>query len=1190
MPDTRTQPETPRGKRCLLPIVLALLGAALLGLAVFHASILRAVLHTAAVRLAETQGVTLDLEITGNPLRALELRGVRATREATGTVAGIDLTVARLTLDPKLPALLGMDDSRPIRLLEIKEASLTLRPAADTEPEKSTETDGEAGTDAGDWDALRWIPVRLDLADLAVRVERPGETPLNVRLDRLRAGPGEDGEIALSALDGPGIPKIRSLRADLAIQRDGDVILGDLAGIPGIAVPVAVIRLADLPRGGVGLALLARTGETGWARVTAGQAWRDGQSTLAATLTVRNVDATDLVATITGTRPDWELTVRRIDLKAGGGAGPRTLNARARRIDIEGRAGPVARTRVLADIGLTGGELRLHKAMAVSGSNTILLDGLVAIPDPLAFDTLPRADVSVDIDMRDPGAWMQSGLALDGAVAGDARIRSLADGLAVESALRVEGIASGDARGDSAFLRALLRTTRDPVGMADAAHGKMDILIRDPSAAGLRLEEVAASLTRDSPESPARAVIDARGADNSLIASAESAAAPSRMPGRFEIEAVVDAADLGALAVPGGPGDLTGSARAWLAIHRDPGAVHARAKVRADNVGVGPLQGVNIDLTAEADPSTIRIALARATVGDASATARVTIADHRLDLSECVLDLGGRPVLDASADLPFPHYPDDGRRFHADDPVRLTIDSNAIPLARLAAQVGHDARLDGTLELDANLGGRLGDPEGAIHATLRDVIRIGETVIEPATLDLATDFRDGAVVVDGALRQRRLNPLQVTASLALDPVRALNERRVPPDTPLRAGATLDETPLASFQPFLPVVSQMDGSLGGEVDLTGTLASPVIEGAIDLTVSSLSFRPVTLPSVRDARVRLIADRTGVRVGEFRAVVAGGTLGMDGGIAWREDAPPNLDVHLHATDALVARNDSILIRTDADLRATGPMDAATLAGTIGLSESRFYKDVNFLPVTLPGAPAPQIPSSPPDLTLADTPLADWTFDVRLTTPDPFLIRGNVANGSLQLYKGHLGGTGANPVLEGFIYSDNIVITLPYSRMTLDRTAVTIQPGDPLNPILDIRGSTRLRDYQIDLIVYGTLREPESLFLTQPPMTRENVLSLLATGATLDEISDNPSLLAGRAAGLLGRRILDTLFPNRSREEIPFQDRIEIQLGSVNARTGEQDVTGSFRINESFSLQGTIGNEGDYRAGLLYSIRFR
>src|SRR4029077_13871281 len=128
-------------------------------------------------------------------------------------------------------------------------------------------------------------------------------------------------------------------------------------------------------------------------------------------------------------------------------------------------------------------------------------------------------------------------------------------------------------------------------------------------------------------------------------------------------------------------------------------------------------------------------------------------------------------------------------------------------------------------------------------------------------------------------------------------------------------------------------------------------------------------------------------------------------------------PTFDVQLKATSVLVARNDNLTARADADLRITGPFASATVAGNVALTNSQFLKNIDLIPIGLPGRPAPRpkLPASRAEFSFPDPPLRDWKFDIAVKTKDPFKIRGNLAKGGA-LVDLQRGGTGLRPGLEG------------------------------------------------------------------------------------------------------------------------------------------------------------------------------
>src|SRR5215216_3467880 len=68
---------------------------------------------------------------------------------------------------------------------------------------------------------------------------------------------------------------------------------------------------------------------------------------------------------------------------------------------------------------------------------------------------------------------------------------------------------------------------------------------------------------------------------------------------------------------------------------------------------------------------------------------------------------------------------------------------------------------------------------------------------------------------------------------------------------------------------------------------------------------------------------------------------------------------------------------------------------------ITPSRFFKEIDILPIGLPGKPKPEPKSVPsePDVSLPP-PLDKWKIDLGIKTRenDPFLVRGNLANGQV------------------------------------------------------------------------------------------------------------------------------------------------------------------------------------------------
>src|SRR5262249_45406719 len=154
------------------------------------------------------------------------------------------------------------------------------------------------------------------------------------------------------------------------------------------------------------------------------------------------------------------------------------------------------------------------------------------------------------------------------------------------------------------------------------------------------------------------------------------------------------------------------------------------------------------------------------------------------------------------------------------------------------------------------------------------------------------------------------------------------------------------------------------------------------------------------------------------------------------------------------------------------------AASVSGNIAMTNSHILKNIDLIPIGLPGRPPPQPPLSRPNFSLPNPPFRDWKFDVAIKTKNPVLIRGNLATGDATSDL-KLTGTGLHPQLQGLVQMQDVEATLPFSRLEITHGLLTFQPNDPMNPKIDLQGTSVIRDYTVRVFVYGTLLSPQAIF---------------------------------------------------------------------------------------------------------------
>ncbi len=568
--------------------------------------------------------------------------------------------------------------------------------------------------------------------------------------------------------------------------------------------------------------------------------------------------------------------------------------------------------------------------------------------------------------------------------------------------------------------------------------------------------------------------------------------------------------------------------------------------------------------------------------------------ENRLQVWNLRIGQGETELLTGQADLPLnlAALPDAAAAIPPGAPVSAVLKTTTIDLATLARRLGQKSPPStGSVRAQIEVGGTL----ETLHArALIEGRRLRATAAGDAppsefTADIA--LRDRNLTVDSTLQNPWIEPLVVRGSLPFDAVRMLEERRTPPGTPLDFEVRLPASSLAFLPSIVPHVRQVRGTASVDVAVRGTIGRPELSGSAGVNLTTLRFTEVALPPVDGTTVRL--DFAGTRIALQRAEgrIGGGTFHAQGAVDLADSENPSIDLRLGARQALVLQNDNLSVRTLADLRVLGRLRSAAVTGTVWLTRSRFFRNIEILPIGLPGRPAPQPPGDPVVIRLPDPPLRDWTFDLALRTADPFLVRSNLATGRVVLDL-RLLGTGYEPWLDGTVHLEELTASLPFSRLLIEHGQVFFSRREPFVPRLQIRGTSVIRDYDVSVLVTGTANRPEAVFTSNPPLPQAEVVALLATGMTTSELTRDPNALAGRAAILAFQQLYQRLFRrNRPPEnEDSFFHRIQWDVGAADPRTGRQATTIRLPLSENVVLTGGLDVGGNFQGQVRYLVRFR
>ena len=577
---------------------------------------------------------------------------------------------------------------------------------------------------------------------------------------------------------------------------------------------------------------------------------------------------------------------------------------------------------------------------------------------------------------------------------------------------------------------------------------------------------------------------------------------------------------------------------------------------------------------------------------------KVRLRDVKLTQSKLTV-LTGYVILPINPDHPRQLVPLDER-------IAANLNANKLDLEKLLGSFGYPSPAAGSFTANLVAGGTLLEPIGHLKVNARGLRAKALAPIEPADLDLDLHYSNKPaheLSLHAVLRQPQIQPLTIKGCAPLDLEGTIKNRKLDPKLALDVMIQLPTSSLAIVPKLAPQVRRIEGTTGCALQVGGTVEKPVFSGDVVLELKSARLTDENIPALGVFHVKLGFANDTLRLGSFEGEVGGGTFKLGGTVKLPKLTEPVFDLRLESRQVLLKRDDAITIRGDADVKIAGPLKAGSVSGALFLTQSRFFKEIDILPIALPGKKARPAPRAVQNrhitVSIPQPPLRDWKFDLAIKThpDDPILIRGNLANGAAALDL-KLAGTGLAPYLEGSIRIERFKATLPFSSLSVSRGFVYFKKDEPFQSLLEIQADSQVRDYLVHAYIYGRTADPQIQLNSEPPLPYADIVSLLATGTTVGELGGNADVLASRAAMLAVQELYRKVFhrqaapsaDTKTEDAGRFMDRFQVELGALDNRSGSQEVQTRFRMTDNLYFLGDIGVAGRFTGSLKYLIRFR
>ena len=578
------------------------------------------------------------------------------------------------------------------------------------------------------------------------------------------------------------------------------------------------------------------------------------------------------------------------------------------------------------------------------------------------------------------------------------------------------------------------------------------------------------------------------------------------------------------------------------------------------------------------------------------------LAERQLDLTTLTVADASGTLVSGSASAPLPGNPADWQALlKCEDPWQLILDTEPLDLTRVNQLLPADKAIPatGSLQVKVKITGSPANP--VIQASIdgSKLQPAGEQqAVPPSELHLQIETRDHRLEINGILQAKDWPELTLRAGAPLRIRQWADQPDTLLDTPLDARAVLPPIDLARLITPPQSIKKLTGTLSADIGLAGTPRQPKFDGGATLRQFELETTDQRTPDIRNGNAELKLAGTRLTLARLECTASGGTLRGSGSVDLADPKNPLIDLRLDDVKALPAwRDDSTIVRADASLRLAGTLADATVSGRIDIVQSLFFRDFEIIPIGMPFTTpsAPSLPSIDPPARAAAGPLVpapfgDWKLDLAIRTGDPFLIRGNLAKGNIT-GEVRVGGTLGQPRPAGTLDLRDFEADLPLSRLKVPNGKITFRPDAPFEPALEIRGRSVLRPYEVTIFIGGTSANPLVTMTSNPPLPENEILTLLATGATSDQLENSNAAFTKFVQLLLEEARRGRLrYGKQLKPVLELLRDVDFRVGEIDPYTGRDFSSVTVPVNDRWLTSFSFDDDGRSRAVLIFLTRFK
>ena len=368
--------------------------------------------------------------------------------------------------------------------------------------------------------------------------------------------------------------------------------------------------------------------------------------------------------------------------------------------------------------------------------------------------------------------------------------------------------------------------------------------------------------------------------------------------------------------------------------------------------------------------------------------------------------------------------------------------------------------------------------------------------------------------------------------------------------------------------FLPEIMRRSGRLSGLLEL-----KPDWDLSGNLSFQDFAVRPTdSLPSVDLIGGQVELSNRMLSVKKASAQVGGSPVNFEGWLDASDLKSPLWEFAVSGLNVPLVRTTDMILRSDLDVQAshTSRSETPLVRGALNLRSSTMLVEFDPLAPSVESGPR----SRPPFFSITEPTLADWRFDMKVAGDSFMRVRSPYFRTQLTA-NFDLGGTFAEPLLIGSIWTVDGELRFPGAKMRIANGEAYIEQGSPNSLQLNFNGMAQKASHIITMEVTQTLDDPHIQFQSTPALSNASIVRLLTTGST-----------SGGGVGTVGLYLGQGLLGSGGMDE-QLSDRLTLDVGEETSRSGRNTVGVRYDLSEDVFLEGGYDVYDAYNLDLIWSL---